>query len=312
MLTMARDRDGGLEALQVPIPKPGPTEVLIRSSVVGLNPVDRKTVAGRGVSSFFDPGEPMVVGWDVVGVVVEVGDGVTRLKRGDRVFGMPSFPWPARAYSEYVVAQSRQVAVVPDAVSDFDAVTLCLSGLTAWQAIIDTLAVGAGDRILVHAAAGGVGHIAVQLAVKRGAEVWATASQRHHAGLKQLGVANVVDYRIGAFEDSIRGMDMVLDLVGLHDYPLRSLECLRPGGQLLVIPSADLIPDATVLKKRGVTAKWMLVEPDYPALERLAAMAAYGELTPVIAAQRPLREIVELWRLAENGAPMGKLAASAG
>jgi NADPH:quinone reductase-like Zn-dependent oxidoreductase len=312
MLTMAKSPDGGLEALQAPIPEPGPTEVLIKSSVVGLNPVDRKTLAGLGVSSFYDEDEPMIVGWDVVGVVEQVGDGVTRLKRGDRVFGMPSFPWPARAYAEYVVSQSRQVAVLPDAVSDLDAAALCLSGLTAWQAVIDTLEVGSGDRILIHAAAGGVGHIAVQLAIGRGAEVWATASARHHEGLRELGVENVIDYRSQPFEDSVRGMNIVLDLVGLHDYPRRSLECLRPGGRLLVIPSADLIPDRGVLEERGVTGQWMLVEPDYPALERLGTMAAYGELKPLIAAHRPLRQIEQLWKLAEDGAPIGKLAATVG
>jgi NADPH:quinone reductase-like Zn-dependent oxidoreductase len=312
MLAMAAKAGGGLEAIQVPIPEPGPTEVLIRSSVVGLNPVDRKTASGRGVSSLFDADQPMIVGWDVVGIVHEVGEGVTRLKRGDRVFGMPSFPWPARAYAEYVISQSRQVAVVPDAVSDLDAVTLCLSGLTAWQAIIDTLAVGSGDRILIHAAAGGVGHIAVQLAVGRGAEVWATSSARHHAALRDLGVQHVIDYRTEAFEESAQGMDKVLDLVGLHNYPDRSLKSLRKGGELLVIPSADLIPDRAALAERDINAMWMLVEPDYPALERLATMAAYGELKPIIAAQAPLREVEDLWKLAEDGAPMGKLAATTG
>jgi NADPH:quinone reductase-like Zn-dependent oxidoreductase len=163
-----------------------------------------------------------------------------------------------------------------------------------------------------HAAAGGVGHIAVQLALGRGADVWATASARLHAALQELGVKNIVDYRAGPFEDSVRDMDMVLDLVGLHDYPLRSLESLRRGGQLLVIPSADLIPDAAALAKRDITAKWMLVEPDYPALERLATLAARGELKTIIAAQQPLRQIEDLWRLAESGAAIGKLAAIAG
>jgi len=204
------------------------------------------------------------------------------------------------------------VAIIPDAVSDLDAVALCLSGLTAWQAIVDTLAVGRGDRILIHAAAGGVGHIAAQLAVGIGAEVWATASERHHDDLRGLGVAHLVDYRSETFEESVSGMDYVLDLVGLHGYPLRSLECLRPGGRLLVIPNADQIPDPAVLAERGVTAGWMLVEPDYPALESLGAMAAAGDLKPLIAAQRPLRQIEELWRLAEQGAPIGKLAAITG
>lgn len=310
MLAMARATQGGLEPIQVPIPEPGPTEVLIRSSVVGLNPVDRKTLAGRGVSEFYEADEPMIVGWDVVGVVAKVGTGVTRLKPGDRVFGMPSFPRPARAYAEHVVSPSRQVAVVPEAVSDLDAAALCLSGLTAWQAVIDTLAVGSGDRILIHAAAGGVGHIAVQLALGRGAEVWATASARHHEALLELGVQHVIDHCSGPFEESAKKMDVVLDLVGLYDYPLRSLDCLRQGGRLLVIPSADLLPDPAILEARGVMAGWMLVEPDYPALERLATMAAYRDLKPIIAAHRPLRDIEELWRLAATGVSVGKLAAT--
>jgi len=310
MLSMARTADGGLEPIEVPVPEPGPTEVLIGASVVGLNPVDRKTLAGRGMASEYDPEEPMVVGWDVVGVVEQVGEGVTRLQRGDRVFGMPSFPWPARAYSEYVVAQSRQVAIVPDELSDLDAAPLCLSALTAWQAIVDTLRIGDGERILIHAAAGGVGHVAVQLAASRGAEVWATASERHHDGLRELGTAHAIDYRNERFEDAAQGMDAVLDLVGLHDYPMRSLDCLRRGGRLVVIPNPDQVPAPAILEERDVTATWMLVEPDYPALERLGRMAAAGELKPIVAAHRPLRRIEELYELADAGAPLGKLAAT--
>ena len=125
-------------------------------------------------------------------------------------------------------------------------------------------------------------------------------------------ILHIIDYKTERFEEVASGMDMVMDIVGLHDYPLRSLDTLRPGGQLLVIPSADLIPDRATLDRHEVTAKWMLVEPDYPALERLATMAAFGELKTIIAGQRPLIEIEDLWRLAEDGAPIGKLAATAG
>ena len=156
----------------------------MRTVAAGVNPVDWKVRARGG----FLGEPPFTVGWDVAGVVEEVGYGVTRFSVGDRVFGMPRFPREAAAYAEYVTSPSRQLALIPDALDDVEAGALPLAGLTAWQALVETADVQPGQRVLVLAAAGGVGHLAVQIAKARGAYVLGTARAEKHSFLVELGV----------------------------------------------------------------------------------------------------------------------------
>ena len=295
---------------QVERPEPRPTEVLVKTSAVGINPVDWKTRRGEGVRGFFPSDEPLILGWDIAGVVEEVGPGVTRFRVGDRVFGMPNFPDPANAYAEYVVARSRHLAHIPEGVSDTVAAALPLAGLTAWQAVVDTLQVTEGTRILIHAAAGGVGHLAVQIAKARGAEVWGTASAAKHEGLRELGLDHPIDYRNQDFTQVATEMDAVLDLVGGSENPVRSLACLRRGGRLLVIPAPTDQPSPEQLKEAGVTADWLLVEPDAAGLEALAALLAAGTLRITLAETRPLAEMADLHAVGEAGRTVGKLVAT--
>src|SRR6188472_2557786 len=167
MRALVNPRPGGPEELRladVERPEPIPTEVLVRQRAAGVNPVDWKVRAGSGYRTLL--GEPVIIGWDVAGVVEEVDD-VTRFAPGDRVFGMPWFPRAARAYAEYVTSPARQLARIPDGMSFEEAGGLPLAGLTGWQALTDIAAIGDGDRVLIHAGAGGVGHLAVQIAKAR-------------------------------------------------------------------------------------------------------------------------------------------------
>lgn len=232
MTALITTPERALELATVERPTPGPTEVLIEVAAAGINPVDWKTRQNTPIGEH----DPDILGWDVAGEVVEIGAGVTRFAVGDRVFGMPRFPGRANAYAEYVVAGSREVAKVPDGVSDIEAGALPLAALTAWQAVVDTLHLGKGDRVLIHAASGGVGHLAVQIAKARGAEVWGTASAANHATLRELGVDHLIDYKTERFEEIATEMDAVIDLVGLGDHPVRSLQSLRRGGKLVLIP----------------------------------------------------------------------------
>ena len=303
---------GGPEQLHtstIPRPKPGPTEVLVRVNAAGINPVDWKTRNGSGVYGFFDPNRPMVLGWDVAGEVFETGPGVTRFQVGDRVFGMPRFPHPAAAYAEFVTAPSRQFARTPDGVTDVVAAAASLAGLTAWQSLVDTLRVSESDRVLIHAAAGGVGHLAVQIAKSRGAEVWGTASAAKHDLLRDLGLDHPIDYQTQDFATVAKNMDAVLDLVGLDNYPDRSLQTLRRGGRLLVIPSGAPLPDPERVEAAGVWAGTMLVEPDQVGLDAIAGLLARGDLRVLIDETRPLSEISELHRAGETGSTTGKLVA---
>ncbi len=310
MTAIVTNADHTMSPAQIERPTPGPTEVLIKSAAAGINPVDWKVRANPEGFVTFDPDAPIVLGWDVAGEIVEVGAGVTRFQVGDRVFGMPRFPRPASAYAEYVVAGSREVAKTPDNITDIEAGALPLAVLTAWQAIVDTLHVGEGDRVLIHAASGGVGHLAVQIAKARGAEVWGTASAANHDALRELGIDHVIDYKTDRFEEIATDMDAVVDLVGTGGYPARSVQSLKRGGKLVVIPSPQGMPSPDELAAAGVTGTWMLVEPDYASLEAVAAMLTAGTLRVVIGDTRPLAQVAELHIIGEAGGPMGKLVAT--
>jgi NADPH:quinone reductase-like Zn-dependent oxidoreductase len=300
---------GGPEVLEfqdVERPEPIATEVLVRVNAAGINPVDWKTRQHGGYrDAIGDP--PLILGWDIAGVVEEVADDVTRFAPGDRVFGMPWFPRLARGYAELATSPARQLARTPEALSDEEAGGLPLAGLTAWQALVDVAEIGEGTRVLVHAAAGGVGHLAVQIAKARGAYVIGTARQEKHDFLRELGADEAIDYTAAPFEETVSDVDVVFDLIAGKDYGLRSLETLREGGLWLCIPSD--IPDAvaTAAREQSKRALSFLVEPDYAGLESLAALADEGRLRVVIEGTFPLAEAAEAHRLLEEGRARGKI-----
>jgi NADPH:quinone reductase-like Zn-dependent oxidoreductase len=301
-----------LVAESIPRPEPGPTEVLVRVTAAGVNSIDWKTRAGEGMYRFFDPSAPMVLGWDVAGIVEVAGTGVTRFRKGDRVFGMVQFPEPGNGYADFVVAPSRHLVATPAKISDVMAAAVPLSGLTAYQSVVDTLRIGQGERILIHGAAGAVGQFAVQIARARRAIVWATEVPDRVHIVRDLGVDHVIDSEAVDFADTVAHMDAVLDCVGIDDYPLRSLRTLRPGGRMVVLSSPDDVPSARALAAAGVTATWMLVEPDYGGLDALAAMLTYGLLKVPISQTRPLDQVAELHILGESGTTPGRLVATLG
>jgi NADPH:quinone reductase-like Zn-dependent oxidoreductase len=307
MRVVTQDRFGGPEVLYVaqrPEPEPLPTEVRVRVRAAGVNPVDWKTRAGKGMAPVLGP-PPFVLGWDVCGVVDAVGRGVTRFQVGDEVYGMPWFPRQAGAYAEYVTAPSRHFARKPRALDSVQAAGLPLAGLTAWQTLVATAGIQARDRVLIHAAAGGVGHLAVQIAKAHGAYVVGTARRAKHDLLADLGADEAVDYTAIPFEDAVRDMDVVMDLVG-GEYSLRSAGVLRPGGLLVSVPSA--LPeglDAAAAKHR-VRVTGILVEPDYAALEQIARLVDDGRLRPILAESFPLEEAGRAHEIGESGRNVGK------
>jgi NADPH:quinone reductase-like Zn-dependent oxidoreductase len=300
---------GGPEVLElqdVERPEPIPTEVLVRITAAGINPVDWKTRQHGGYQQATgDP--PLILGWDIAGVVEEVDPDVTRFAPGDRVFGMPWFPRVAGGYAEYATSPARQLARTPNSLGDEEAGGLPLAGLTAWQALVDVAQVGEGTRVLVHAAAGGVGHLAVQIAKARGAYVIGTARAAKHDFLRELGVDEPIDYTTTPWEQVLSDVDVVLDLVAGEDYGLRSLQTLRPDGLWICIP-AD-VPDAVAAAAREQSKRAIsfLVEPDYAGLESLAALADEGKLRVVIDETFPLAEAAEAHRRLEDGRARGKI-----
>jgi NADPH:quinone reductase-like Zn-dependent oxidoreductase len=280
--------------------------VLVRIAAAGINPVDWKTRRyGGNPRAIGEP--PFILGWDIAGVVEETTRRMTRFALGDRVFGMPRFPRLARAYAEYATSPSRQLARTPDGLSDEQAGGLPLAGLTAWQALVDVAEVGEGDRVLIHAAGGGVGHLAVQIAKARGAHVIGTARAAKHDYLRELGVDEPIDYTAGPFEAAVSGVDIVLDAIGGDEYGLRSLECLREGGLLVVLPGGVTEAVAARAREYSKRASGVQVEPDYCALESLAALVEEGKLTVTIDETFPLARAADAHQRLEEGRARGKI-----
>src|SRR5262245_51257752 len=292
---------GGPEVLvvdEVPTPEAGPTEVLVRVAAAGVNPVDWKVRTGGGLLG--EP--PFTVGWDVAGTVEEVGFGVTWLAPGDRVFGMPLFPREAACYAEYVVSPSRQLARTPEGLSDVEAAAVPLAGLTAWQSLVDTAAVGEGSRVLVLGAAGGVGHLAVQIAKARGAWVAGTSSSAKHGFLRELGVEEALDRDEPI---SARDVDVVLDAVG-GDVGLGALPALRDGGVLVTV-SGSSVPGLLQAASERVRIAGILVEPDRVGMQALASLGAEGKLRPHVERTFPLEEAGAAHAQGEQGRTRGKI-----
>jgi NADPH:quinone reductase-like Zn-dependent oxidoreductase len=304
------ERFGGPEVLRVAgaeRPAPGPGEVLVRVAAAGVNPVDWKVRAGSAGDRFGAP--PYVPGWDLAGTVEAAGDGVTGFAPGDQVFGMPRFPRPAGCYAEYTSAPADHLAVRPDGLDPVAAAGLPLAGLTALQ-VLDLAGVAPGQHVLVHAAAGGVGHLAVQLAKARGARVTGTARAAKHGFLHDLGADQAVDYTAVAFEEVVADVDVVIDPVG-GDYSQRSLRTLRPGGTLcLIVGHGEALPAAA--EAAGARLVRHLVQPDAPGLARLAELAAAGELRVALERVLPLEQAATAHQLGERGRTRGKLVLSVG
>lgn len=284
MRIIVQQKTGGPETLaiaEMPTPIPGKGEVLVKVAAAGINPID--VFVSRGQARLLgDP--PFTVGWDIAGTVMALGDGVSQFEVGDRVFGMPRFPKQAAAYAEYAVAPADELAVVPDELDDIHAGALPLAGLTAFQALVEHAAVQPGERVLIYAAAGGVGHLAVQIAKARGAEVTASASAAKHDFLALIGADHVADFVV----DAPGTYDVVFEIVG-GDHMLTALAMLKPGGRLISIKGLEE-KIAEAARAQGKTATGMLVHPDGDGMRALASLVADGALKAHVARTFPLAE----------------------
>jgi NADPH:quinone reductase-like Zn-dependent oxidoreductase len=291
-----------LQLAEVDPPNPIPTEVLVRVSAIGLNPVEASI--RRGSSPMLGQ-PPFILGWDISGVVEQVVPGVNRFQPGDEVYGMPMFPRPANAYAELVAAPSRQLARKPRSIDHAHAAALPLAGLTAWQSLLDVAQVQPGQRVLIHAAGGGVGHLAVQIAKGLGAEVIATASGAKADFVRKLGADEVINYEAEDFETVARDIDVVLESVG-GDYAERSLRTLRPDGLLVTIVERTNAKLAAKVKASGRRFAGVIVEPDSAGLEQLAEWVDAGRLEVHVDETFPLAEAARAHRRLE-GSVKGKL-----
>ncbi|GAB3828569.1 NADP-dependent oxidoreductase [Hymenobacter jeollabukensis] len=295
-----------LQTTTLSTPTIGPAEVLVQVIAISLNPVDVKTTYGKGVYGRLKDEQPLIPGWDISGVVSAVGADVTDFKVGDEVFGMVNFPGHGRAYAEYMAAPAAHLARKPASISHEEAAATTLAALTAWQALVTKAHVQPGQRVLIHAAAGGVGHFAVQLAKELGAYVIGTSSAAKRDFVLSLGADEHVDYTQVRFEDAVQPVDMVLDAIG-GDNMVRSLDVVKPGGTLISIPSG-LSPDITErAAAKGIHGYFFLVSSDGTDMQRLAERLADGRLRAHVSQALPFAELTEALRLVESGKTQGKV-----
>ncbi|MFC9997691.1 NADP-dependent oxidoreductase [Nocardia sp. NPDC127526] len=307
MRAIGQDTFGGPEVLrvvEVERPEPGPAEVLVRVHAAGVNPIDSWHRFNGGLA------ERIVrLGWDVSGVVEAVGPGVTLFAPGDEVFGLPRHPLPAGTYAEYVVSPARHLVRKPAGLSHVQAAALPLAALTAWQALVDVADVRAGQRVLIHAAAGGVGHLAVQIAKARGAYVIGTARAAKHEFLRELGADEVIDYTAVDFAEAASEIDAVIDTIG-GEYGPRSLRTLRAGGIVVSLASPAEAKLAEEAEPLGLRAQFMIVEADQAGMREIAALAGSGRLTPRIDSVLPLEQAGKAHEIADSGRTSGKIVLS--
>lgn len=281
-----------LEPIEVPRPTPRAGQVLIRSGATSVNPVDCKLRAGH-VTFLGEP--PFTLGFDVSGTVTEVGDDVTEFRSGDEVFGMVHSR--TGAYGEYVLARADTLAQRPASLDHVSAAALPTAALTAWQAL-ELAGLRSGERILIHAAAGGVGHLAVQFARLRGAHVTGTARADNHEFLRDLGADELIDYSASDFTTAVATVDVVLDLVG-GDYGSRSLRVLGPGGRYVTAQQSDAGDDPRAALVTG--------RPSPADLSAIGKLVDAGRVRVHIDRVLSLAEVSTAHRLSESGRVRGKL-----
>jgi NADPH:quinone reductase-like Zn-dependent oxidoreductase len=294
---------GGPEVLRyedAPRPIPAPRDVLIRVHAAAINPVDWKVRQGY-LRERVKHSLPLILGWDVSGMV-EIAPGVSRFKIGDEVYSRPDLARDG-SYAEFIAVRESEIAFKPTSMDHIHAAAIPLAGITAWASLIDTAKISSSHRVLIHGAAGGVGHFAVQLARWKGAYVIATASARNHDLVQQLGANEVIDYQTVKFEDVARDVDVVLDTIG-GDTQQRSWKVLKQGGILVSIVSP---PSASTAREYGVRHAFVFIEPDPAVLAEMAKLVDAGKLRAVVETVLPLAEARRGQEISQSGHARGKI-----
>ena len=295
---------------ELPVPEIKPDEVLVRVKAISINPIDVKTRSGKGLAESLKTEWPLVLGWDISGIVQETGEKVRHFKVGDEVFGMVNFPGHGKAYAEYVAAPAAHLAKKPANISFEEAAAGTLAALTAWQAFTLHTKIVSGDRVLIHAASGGVGHFAIQMAKHFGAYVIGTSSAANRDFVLSLGADQHVDYQAQKLVDVVDPVDLVLDGVGGETID-QSLEVLKEGGTIVSLPSGK---NETVTEKaaaKGMIGKRMRVESGSTDMEKLASLFENGELRAHVSKTYRLEEMAEAHRQIESGHTVGKIVVKA-
>ena len=292
----------GVKIVHAPRPEPGRGQVLIRVKATGVNPLDWMIAEGKA-RSWLDHRLPLTLGWELAGTVEKLGAAVGRFKPGDEVFGMINLSGDG-ADADFAVADEDALAIKPESLDFQSAAAVPISTLTAYQALFDAAELRAGQTVLIHAAAGGVGSMAVQLAKARGARVIGTASGTEHINLiRKLGCDEAIDYKATRFEDHVRDVDVVLDPVSA-DSQRRSFTVLKKGGILVALTEE---PRQDLAREKGVRATMIGVKPDGRRLTEIGKIIDSGQLRPLVQMVLPLDRAKEALELSRSGHVAGKI-----
>ena len=281
-------------------------EVLTQVKSISINPIDIKTRTGQGVFIYanLDPAKELILGWDISGVVIESNS--TSFKPGDEVFGMINFPGIGAAYAEFVAAPAVHLTKKPENISHAEAAGATLAALTAWQNLVNRAGIKSGDRVLIHAAAGGVGHYAVQIAKHFGAYVIGTSSAANKDFIMSLGADEHIDYNTRALAESVDAVDLVLECMGKQSI-LDSLDVIKPGGRLISILAQ--ITDEAIEKagKNTIEIGFTSVSSNGADMKDLAEILRSGVIRTHISKAYALDEMAEAHQAIESGRTVGKI-----
>ncbi|WP_414580807.1 NADP-dependent oxidoreductase [Scytonema sp. PCC 10023] len=295
---------GGPETLayeDAPRPEPAADEVLIHIHAASVNPLDWKIRGGFGKDRFKHH-LPLILGWDVAGTIAATGSQVEQFQTGDAVYGYTSL-FRDGGYAEFIVAKTIEIALKPTSVDFIEAAAIPVAALTPWQALFDTAGLSANQRVLIHAASGGVGSLAVQLAKAKGAYVIGTASARNADFLRELGTDEIIDYQTTKFETAVQDVDVVFDTIG-GDTQERSFGVLRKDGWLVSIVSP---PSQETAAQYGVRSTMVGVQPNGIQLKEIAALVDSGKVKPYVETVLPLKEARQAHELSQSGRTRGKI-----
>ena len=300
---------GGVEHLvksDIAYPEMSDNDVIIRVKAIGINPVDIKTRKGKGMAGAFENTDPIILGWDISGVVTQTGKKVTFFKPGDEVFGMVNFPGRGKAYAEFAAAPETHLALKPPGISHKETAAASLAALTAWQVLRYKMGLKRGDRILIHSAAGGVGHYAVQMAKYLGAWVAGTSSGRNRDFVLGLGADQHIDYKNQKFEEEVHDLDFVLDTIG-GEYTERSFRVLKPGGTVICIPSGTSQDIREKALERGLNGDHFRVQSNGEDMKKIASLLEKGLVKSFISETYSFDEIQAAHLQIETGNTKGKI-----
>jgi len=293
--------NSNIEIIEVEKPKLQDKSVLVEVHAAGINPIDNILHAGY-LQQMLELSFPHIMGYDVSGIVVEVGKDVRSVKVGDEVFARPNQE-DAGSIAEFARIHENELAIKPKNMSHIDAASVPLAGLTAWQALVTKGNINRGDKVLIHAGSGGVGTLAIQIAKYFGGEVTTTTSSKNKDLVKSLGADLVIDYTTQSFENELSNYDLVIDAIG-GDILTKSFKVLKKGGRLVSIKGQDT---ENLAKEYGVNFEWFFMSPDGEMLTEIASLISQGTIKTVIDSTYSMKQAPEAFELLAKGRAKGKI-----